>query len=253
MVSSRVRDRGPRHCGTASREPGPPRRWASSWWGGPAVPGPRSRFSLAAARRDHPGVGSRLCGGPLRRRRTCSCGSVAAAGGPQWLGGLPVAAQPARARSAITGRIRINDEQLQAAGRGRRHDERTVAAQWRLWRSGVVTSAVHDPFAEAGSGPWHVLASGDEPPAPVPLEQVRRRHAVGRPSPSVDRLAEQQGIDWGWSPRSAPWSPIAWPRLWGGVARPRGLRPRPGRGRADPDGSVRAGAVRLVGDRGPSA
>lgn len=38
---------------------------------------------------------------------------------------------------------------------------------------------------------------GDEPPAPVPLEQVRRRHAVGRPSPSVDRLAEQQGIDWG--------------------------------------------------------
>ena len=38
---------------------------------------------------------------------------------------------------------------------------------------------------------------GDEPPAPVPLEQIRRRHAVGRPSPFVDRLAEQEGIDWG--------------------------------------------------------
>lgn len=137
---------------------------------------------------------------------------------------------------------------------GRRHDERTVAAQWRLWRSGVVTSAVHDPFAEAGSGPWHVLASGGRAasagtagagPAPPrgrsPVTVCRsagraagHRLGAGRRVPHPGR--QSPGLGYG-----------------GGVARPRGLRPRPGRGRADPDGSVRAGAVRLVGDRGPSA
>lgn len=54
------------------------------------------------------------------------------------------------------------------------------------------------PFAEAGSGPWHVLASGGRAAsAGTAVEQVRRRHAVGRPSPFVDRLAEREGIDWG--------------------------------------------------------
>ena len=39
---------------------------------------------------------------------------------------------------------------------------------------------------------------GSEPPPPVALDEVRRRHAAERPLPAAGgRLAEQEGIDWG--------------------------------------------------------
>ena len=39
---------------------------------------------------------------------------------------------------------------------------------------------------------------GPQTPAPVPLDEVRRRHANGSPqAPAAGRFAEQEGIDWG--------------------------------------------------------
>jgi pilus assembly protein CpaF len=124
-------------------------------------------------------------------------GPVAAAGGPRRLGGLPAAAQLPGARSAITGRIRINEEQLQAAGR-----ETVVTSEpMQPERDPSDPTSLPPLFsrprrARDGSGAASPCAPGT---SPRPRSRWTWFGADTRPPPPVRPAAvsDHENIDWG--------------------------------------------------------